>query len=375
MKKMELNEFKDRMASGTITRRQVHQVLASVGVMTVTTQMLTRPASAAPSIDVYTWAGYDVADLRGDYEAKYGGAPNFVLFADNDEAIEKVRAGYQPTIAQPTSYMIGKWHDLGLLKPLDTSRLPNYADVFQQLKDLHVFNYDGKVWGTPLAWGNSSVLYRKDLAPEYVDADSWTILWDDKYSGRLAQRDSMDAAFLEAGLILGIKNLFSMSDAELEQCRQKLVEQRPLLRYYWSSQSDVEQAVASGEVVATYAWNDAYASLLKQGVDVGYMIPKEGILTWVDSSVILKDGPGDEQEAYDYIDATISPESGQFMIESYGYGAPNKKSFAMADQSLLKGLGIENPDKVMALGVFFDEWDPKVRDKANTMFEEVKAGF
>jgi len=166
-----------------------------------------------------------------------------------------------------------------------------------------------------------------------------------------------------------------MSDADLERCRAYLVEQRPLLRYYWSSQSDVEQALASGEIVAAYAWNDAYASLKRQGYDVGYMIPKEGILTWVDSTIMIKDGPGDEQEAYDYINATLSPETGVFMIEEYGYGAVNKVSFETANQDLLTELGIEDPDKVMALGVFFDEWDPQVREKAANMWEELKAGF
>ena len=105
------------------------------------------------------------------------------------------------------------------------------------------------------------------------------------------------------------------------------------------------------------------------------MIPKEGILTWVDSSIMIKDGPGDEDEAYAYLDATLSPEAGVFMIEEYGYGSVNKVSFETANQDLLVELGIEDPDKVMALGVFFDEWNPEVREKASNMWEELKAGF
>jgi spermidine/putrescine transport system substrate-binding protein len=247
--------------------------------------------------------------------------------------------------------------------------------VFQQLKDINAMHHDGQVYGLPLAWGNSSVLFRKDLAPEYVDNPTWEILWDPNYAGRLAQRDSMDAGVLEAALILGIEDPYNMSDADLERVREKLVEQRPLLRYYWNSQADIEQALASGEIVAAYAWNDAYASLKREGLDVGYMIPKEGILTWVDTTCLIKDGPGDEAEAYDFMNALISPETGVFMIEEYGYGSANAQSFPMANQELLTELGIEDPDKVLALGEFFNEWNPEVREKANIMFEEVKAGF
>ncbi|MDA1073044.1 MAG: extracellular solute-binding protein [Proteobacteria bacterium] len=374
MKRMELSEFKDRIAARSITRRQMHKVLASVGVVTVSTPLLSQPAAAESTIQVFTWSGYDVEQMRPGFDAMYG-APGYLLFADNDEAIEKVRAGYAPTLAQPTSYLIGRWRDAGLIKQIDTSRLSNWDNVFDQLKTITGISYEGETWGAPLAWGNSSVLYRKDLAPEYVGNDSWGILWDPKYSGRLAQRDSVDAGFLEAALILGIENPYQMSDADLERCRAYLVEQRPLLRYYWSSQSDVEQSLASGEIVAAYAWNDAYASLKRQGYDVGYMIPKEGILTWVDSTIMIENGPGDEQEAYDYLNATLSPETGVFMIEEYGYGSVNRVAFETANQELLVELGIEDPDKVMALGVFFDEWDPEVREKASNMWEELKAGF
>jgi len=372
---MELSEFKDRLASGSLTRRQINTILASVGLVTVSMPVMKGAAQAAPTIQVFTWSGYEVPEMHNAYLESYGGSPEFLFYADNDEAIEKVRAGYVPTLVQPTSYMIGRWRDAGLLSPIDTSRLSNYPDVFQQLKDINAMNHDGQVYGLPLAWGNSSVLFRKDLAPEYVDNPTWEILWDPNYAGRLAQRDSMDAGVLEAALILGIEDPYNMSDADLERVREKLVEQRPLLRYYWNSQADIEQALAAGEIVAAYAWNDAYASLKREGLDVGYMIPKEGILTWVDTTCLIKDGPGDQNEAYDYMNALISPETGVFLIEEYGYGSANSKSFAMANQDLLTELGIEDPDKVLALGEFFNEWNPEVREKANIMFEEVKAGF
>ncbi len=54
--------------------------------------------------------------------------------------------------------------------------------------------------------------------------------------------------------------------------------QRHILRFYWTDQNSAEQAIASGELVASNAWNSAYLTL-KDQVPVAYMVPKEGIYT------------------------------------------------------------------------------------------------
>ena len=286
-----------------------------------------------------------------------------------------MRAGYRPSIAQPTAHTMGRWREAGVLKPIDVARLGNYGDLFPRLRGIDALEHGGEIHGVPFSWGVGSVLYRRDLAPEYVGDESWAILWDEAHAGRLAQRDSMDAAVLQAALILGIGDPYRMSDGELERVRAKLEEQRPLLRRYWTSQADVTRAVASGEVVAAYAWNHAYASLGREGIDVGYMIPKEGVPTWVDCACLIDGGRGDEEETYAYIDAAISPEAGVFLVERLGYGPANARAFDGADPDRLAELGIDDPARLMERAVFFDEWDPAVREKARLMFEEVKAGL
>ncbi len=377
MKKMELSEFKDRLGEGKMTRRQVNKVLASVGIATIATPIMSRAAKAANDLLVFTWSGYDVPELHGDYIDSYGTSPNFGLFADNDEAIHKVSAGYKPDIVVPTSFMTGRWYDSGLLVPVDTSRLEEWDNLFPELANMEGTVIDGQHFQVPWAWGNSSVLFRADLAPEYsgLENHSWTILWDEEYKGRISQRDSMDAAVLQAALILGIPDMFNMSDADLGRVREKLVEQLPLIRYFWNSQSDAEQSLASGEIVATYAWNSSYASLKREGYDVEYMVPKEGLLTWLDSQVILKDGAGSDKERYDYLNATLTPEAGKFMIEDYGYGSANTRAFEIANQDTLEVFGYSDPSNLIRNSIMFSAFAPKLRDKANLMFEEIKAGF
>lgn len=374
---MELNQFKDLLAGGKLNRRQVNQILASVGIATVSVPLTGNLAQAATNLYLFTWAVYDSPELHPAYIEQYGATPHVGLFADNDEALTKLQAGFKSDISVPTSFMVGRYRDSGLLQPIDPSRIDAWDDLFQELKTINGMIVDGKHWAVPWAWGNSSIIFRPDVAPEYsgLENNSWSILWDPKYSGRLSQRDSVDAVVLQCALLLGIEDPFYMSDEDLQRVRTKMVEQRELLRYYWSSDSDMEQAFAGGELIAAYAWNSSYARLLKEGINVEWMIPKEGVLTWCDVQVLLNSGSASDDEKYDYLNATLTPEAGKFMIEEFGFGSANVKAFDIADKTLMEEFGYTDPKSLIAGSYLFDTFDPTVREKANTMFEEVKAGF
>jgi spermidine/putrescine-binding protein len=105
------------------------------------------------------------------------------------------------------------------------------------------------------------------------------------------------------------------------------------------------------------------------------MAPKEGVLGFIDGFIMLKDAPGKEQNAYDYVDAWLAPESGKFMIESVGYGHSNRKAFALASDDSKAALGLTTPETLLTSSIFLQEIDPATREKYVKMFEEVKAGF
>ena len=131
---MDIQEFKDRLAAGTLTRRQITKALAAVGLAALTTPAFRRPAMADGEVTYFTWAGYDIPDIMQPYVKKYGGTPNFTIFGEEEEALQKMRAGFTPDIAHPCTYSVGRWRDSGLFKPIDTSRLSNYEDIWDDLK-------------------------------------------------------------------------------------------------------------------------------------------------------------------------------------------------------------------------------------------------
>lgn len=372
---MNRNAFLDRLVAGRLTRREVAKGFCAVGLGLVTVPMITRPARPDHKLTVFTWGGYDLPEFHRRYTEKHGHSPGFSLYADNDEAFQKINAGFRPDMVAPSSLMVRRFYDAGLIRPIDTSRLSNWPDVFDKLKGLRGTRMGDKHWYVPWDWGNSSVVFRTDLVdPGYVERNSWKILWDDRYAGRLAVNDQMDSVIIPAALVLGVDDPFNMSDEELAEVKKLIEAQKKVLRYYWTGQAEMEQAMAAGELVAAYSWNDSVARLKAQGVPVAYMTPVEGILSWVDGYNLVKDGPGDEDAAYDFLDAILSPEAGKALIETYNYGSSNRKAFDLVDPTLLANLGIDKPERVMDRGVFFEAIEGKLRDKYIQVFDDVKFG-
>ena len=279
----------------------------------------------------------------GGYIQKYGGPPEFSYIPSDDEAFQKIRAGFAPDFIHPGSYMIRQYVDAGLVQPIDTSRVSTWDDLAPGMKSLNGTAFDGVHYFVPAEFGNSSVLYRTDLVdPAYIAENSWGIMYDERYAGRLAWFDRAAPTIEVAAMMMGYDNIFAL-DAEQRAAIMPLMEkQRDMTLFYWSDVTQLEQAVKAGEVVAGYAWNQSYTTLLAEGVPVGYMTPKEGVLAWGSGFVIHKDAT-DLEAIYTYIDAWTSAESGAWLIDNYGYGSANLKAYDLVSDARRTELGYNRP--------------------------------
>lgn len=328
------------------------------------------PAMADGKLDYFTWAGYELPEFNQSFLAAHPDGVAATIFGDDDDALTKVKAGFSPDVAHPCYDKIARWRAADLLQPIDTSRIANWATifpVFQQLPDIDAG--DGKVWMVPWDWGNTSILYRTDLIPDAEQ--SWELLWDDKYSGRLATIDAVHDTPLVAALLVGV-NPFDMSAEEMDKVADKLRAQRPLLTTYTTDMTSVEQSLASGELVAAMTWNASATALKRQGVAVEFMKPKEGMLTWACGFVMLKNAE-DPDLVYDFINSRLDPASGKYLIEAYGYGSASKAAFDEVDPKMLEELSLPaDPQVVLEETVFTGPM--KQNDDLAKMFEKVKAG-
>lgn len=329
------------------------------------------PALAEDKLSYFTWSGYELPEFSQSFLKAHPDALETSVFGDDDDAFTKVKAGFHPDVAHPCYDKIARWNKEGLLQPIDTTRIKNWNSIFPVLRELpDIQAGDGKVWMVPWDWGNTSVLYRSDMVAPDAE-QSWNMLWDPQYAGRLATIDAVHDTPVVAALLAGVSP-FDMDADGLKKVEEKLREQRPVLSSYTTDMTSVEQSLASGELVAAMTWNASAVALKKQGVPVEFMNPKEGMLTWTCGFVLLKDAKNVDL-AYDLINSRLEPDSGKALIENYGYGASTSTAFAEVPQEKLDELKLPaDPQTMLSTTVFTGPM--KQNDELAKMFERIKAG-
>src|SRR5262245_13249710 len=326
-------------------------------------------ATADEQLNYFTWSGYEIPDLQKDFEAAHPGGLASTLFGDDDEAFTKVKAGFKPDIAHPCYDKLEHWKEAGLIEPMEISKIKNWDKIFPVFRDLPGMVEGDKTWMVPWDWGNVSITYRTDLIPDAEQ--SWRLLWDPKYKGKVASIDSVHDTPLVAGILAGV-DPFDMDDAAIAKVRAELVKQRDIVKMYTTDMTSVEQALASGELVAAMTWNASAVTLKKQGVPVEYMNPKEGMMTWVCGYVMIKDTPHKDL-AYDFINDRLSKEPGEWLVENYGYGSSSSESMGAVPSATLDELRLpQDPNTMLKKTIFIKTIHNS--DKISKMFEEVKAG-
>jgi spermidine/putrescine transport system substrate-binding protein len=364
------------MREGKMSRRAFMRSLAAAGVG-IATVPLTAPralAAAEEQATYFTWGGYDIPELFGAYKEKHGEVPNFAIFGGSEEALTKMRGGFVVDVSHPCNQAVPRWAATGLFQSVDTSRLSNGPDIIPRLLELEG-NKDGdNNWMIPFDWGGTSITYRTDLF-DLEGEESWDMLWDERYSGRLGSLGSGADAWWIGAIKAGVP--FDQIDTPeaFEKIAAIMREQRPLIRVYTDDNTTLEQALASGEMVASMTWNSSAVTLAAEGVPVKFARPKEGALTWVCGAMIHKDAPHLDR-AYDVIDSLLSVETGKFIIGEWGYGHSNAKSFDFFDDEQLEELGLaKNPDVILNAGHFQIPQTQEFESKMNGLFEQIKAGF
>jgi spermidine/putrescine-binding protein len=355
-----------------LSRRELMRRASALGIGVAAMGSLGRRTRAAENLTSFTWSGYEIKELHPAYSAKYPQEPNFTFFSDEEEALQKVRGGFHPDLIHPCINTVARFRDAGVLKAIDTSKLTAWDSVFPQFKEVKGVQADGQVWIVPFDWGTSSVIYRPDDVQ--ISEETWRVMVDPKFKGKISFLDAPDNVAAIAGLLVGAKEVMNMTDEEMARAEGELRKLHENVRFYWSDQAEMEQAMASGEIVAAWGWMASVNNLSKNGVKVKFMNPKEGIMTWVCGLTLGAEGPADEQQKYDFINAMLAPEAGKYMIESYGYGHGNAESFKIADAAAVKALGFEDPNQFLGTGHFFEAVPAEKRQRIVELWQKIRAG-
>jgi spermidine/putrescine transport system substrate-binding protein len=336
------------------------------------------PASVAFAQDgltVFDWAGYEDPAFFPSYMEKNGTAPTFAFFGDEEEAFQKLRSGFTADLAHPCSQSVVKWREAGLLKPIDTSRLPAWKDLIPEIRDMAGFEADGQAWIVPFDWGNTALIYRTDLVP-VEDTKSLQIFADPKYAGKVSLPDNVDDAYALGALAVGVLDWTTMTDAQFEAASAFLRAVAANVRMYWTDNTELSQAMASSEVVLAWGWNETPVTLAAEGYPVAMQKDTaEGISTWVCGYTLLANGPGSEDKAYDFLNAVMDPRSGTFLLTDWGYGHANGVTMSAADPAVVAERGYGDFETFRDKTLFAAPLPQPLRERMIQEFERIKAGF
>ena len=362
------------LGSGRLTREELLKWGAAVGGAGLLASLGARGAPAAIErlsaesgrLQVLDWAGYEVKPVWAPYAKKYPNEPPQFTFMTNEaNALAKLNAGSRPDVVRPYVGYVKDFADSGYFQPWDPKLIPNLKQLNPGM--VRAGQIGGKQWGIPEDWGFDAILYRTDkVKPK---ARSWSLLYDERYAGKIAWYDDLNQ-LVAAGYYLGFKQPYNQSDSELEKSKKFLQSKKKVARMFWASETDMQNAFASGDLWIAWAWPADYAAMKAKKLPVAYMYPKEGSLSWI-GMLMLGKGSKRPEHAHAFANAWSSQQVGTWLENNYAYGHANTLS-RPASKDLLTALKLTNPRAIQEPNAHIDRYIPRRREYAKA-WEEVKA--
>ncbi|THD82401.1 extracellular solute-binding protein [Aliigemmobacter aestuarii] len=334
---------------------------------------LALPAYAAdPDLIVFDWAGFEEQSLVESYVAKHGQMPTYAFFGDDDEAFQKVASGFKADVVHPCSQMVSKYRDAGLIEPWDVSRIPNFGEIAPRFLNSSIFKDDSGVWYIPTDYAYTAVAYNTNEVPA-EDIASLQVFHNPKYAGRISLPDNTDDVWSLALLATGVTDWTNVTDEQFTAAATWLRTAHENVRAYWADPSELAQLMASGEVLVAWSWNDSIALMREEGFPVGFQRQAtEGASSWFCGYVNVKDAPGNEDKAYDFINAWLDHGSAKGLLDNFGYAHSNDAAMAEISAEELVAADV-NPIETTLLAQ--TPIDQAMRDRMLEEFEKIKAGF
>ena len=126
-------------------------------------------------------------------------------------------------------------------------------DLLPSFKELNPYltkaaQVKGEQYMIPWDWGYASLTYNSEKVDE-ADATSWDLAWNPKYKGKIALWDGAASNLEVAALKLGFPHMDAMTDDQIDQAKQTLIDQKPLNKFYWQSEyGDMQPALKSDTI-------------------------------------------------------------------------------------------------------------------------------
>ena len=292
------------------------------------------------TLNVYNWGEYisneddeecGLFDVNAGFEEyfnenladKYGFYVkiNYSTYATNEDMYAKLtNSAVAYDVIIPSDYMIEKLIAHDLLLEIDYSLLTNYENINDNFKGLY-YDPDNK-YSVPYTYGMLGIIYNEEFVVDEPDVEneSWQLLWNEKYAGKILQFNNPRDAF---GTAMYWKNLdINSSDpAVWNEALELLKQQKPLLQGYVNDEIFNKMKGASAYIAPYFAGD--FLTMAAENEDLKFYYPTEGTNYFVDAMCIPVTSRNPEL-ATEYINYMISLEAATANALYIGYASPNK---------------------------------------------------
>ncbi|MGV8918931.1 MAG: ABC transporter substrate-binding protein [Pseudomonas sp.] len=273
------------------------------------------------TLRVLAWPGYADNDLVAEFEKRFK-VDVEVTLVGSDEVLRSKMAenhgGNFDVIAANTAE-IHYYVDQGLLQPLRPDRITNTAYQLPRFRDysrLPDILIDGKVYAIPYAWSDMGLIYDRKQFPN--PPDSITSMWDPRFQGRVLAFNTSNHNFSLASLALG-GDPFRISADDFPRVSEQLIALRRNVLTFYSLPEEAAELFRTHAVALLFAnyGRQQLRQLHDAGADVGYVIPREGALAWLDCWAISRSAR-DAALAHAWINYMLEPQVSRALSERQG---------------------------------------------------------
>lgn len=348
---------------------------ATIATLAAATAMTGHSLAADRVVKVYNWSDYIAEDTLEKFTAATGIEVIYDLFDSNEVLEAKVLSGQSGyDVVFPTSDFMARQIAAGAYQKLDKSKIPNLKNLDPKvMASLEVFD-NGAEYSAPYQWGTTGIGYNINKVAEIMGedfvVDSWATIFDPEVISKLSAcgvsvLDAPSEMYPHALQYMGL-NPYSTNSKDFDKATAMMSAVTPFVTYFHSSKyiSDL----ANGDTCVAVGWSgDVFQAMFsaeeaENGVEIDYVIPKEGALAWSDMMVI----PADAQnvaEAHEYINFILDAQIGADITNYVWYASPNEAAKEFIDPEILEHPGIYPGDEVTLIA---NEIRPKKIDRVMT---------
>ena len=254
--------------------------------------LLGSAAQAAGTLRILAWSGYADPDIVKTFEQRTG-AKVEVSYIDTDEALwDRIarNAAADFDIFAVNTAELQRYIQKSLVVPIDLAALPNTRQQlprFQARNRIPGIVHSGKVYAIPYTYSEMGLIYdRKQFA---TPPSSIKALWDPAYQGKVLLYNGGSHNFALAAQAMG-RAPFALQPTQWEGAVQQLISLRRNAMAFYTQLDDSVRWFRNRKAALLFAnyGSQQFKQLQAAGLDVGYAIPEEGALAWLDCWVITR---------------------------------------------------------------------------------------